>query len=90
MAAIKPSKSWLYQSLYNLNQAFETVAQEINHLRDSKTITPNFVALYHNTAEELRAAINRRVGVLLFAREEKEWAHFGKLRIKQEKQLAQK
>lgn len=89
MAAIKPNKFPLYQSLYNLNQAFETVAQEIERLRQLKTAPAHTLNLHLSHAEELRAGLNHTIVDKLNAREEEDWAIYGKRRIEQERKLAE-
>lgn len=80
----------LYQALCNLNAAFESLAQEIEHLSESKTIQPQTLKLYRATAEELRAAINHRLTGILVIIEERDWYHHGKFRIAEETRLKSK
>ena len=68
----------IYQALYNLNVAFESLAQEIERLSESKTVTPETLRLYRVTAEELRSAINHRITEVLQGREEHDWYRYGK------------
>lgn len=68
----------IYQALYNLNVAFESLAQEIERLSESKTVTPETLKLYRATAEEMRAAINHRITGVLLTREEHDWYRYWK------------
>ena len=88
MAALKAKPKFvLYQALYNLNAAFESLAAEIERLTETKTIRPATLKLYRATSEELRSAINHRVTGVLLMVEERDWHHFGHARIRQEKRV---
>ena len=83
----KQQKYPIYQALYNLNTAFQTIAFEIERLDDYEAVPLNTLRLYRAQAEELRAAINHRVTGVLLAREERDWYRYGNTRIAQEKNL---
>jgi hypothetical protein len=80
----------IYQSLYNLNTAFQSIAQEIEVLDDYEAIPLDTLRLYRMTAEELRAAMNHCITDVLITREEKDWNHYGKLRIAEIERLKQR
>ena len=77
----------IYQALYNLNSAFQSIAYQIEVLDDYTVIPLDTLRLYRKTAEELRAAINHHVTEKLWVREEWEWAHYGKQKAAAEKRL---
>ena len=83
----KQQKFPVYQALFNLNAAFQTIAFEIERLDDYEAVPLDTLRRYRTQAEELRAGINHRVTGVLIAREERDWAHYGRLRIAQEKHL---
>lgn len=85
-AKTKP-KFPLYQALYGLNAAFESLAQEIERLSESKTIRPDTLKLYRTTSEELRSAMNHRLTGILLGREERDWYFYGKEKRKIKKRL---
>ena len=90
MAVITPTlKFQLYQSLFNLNQAFETVTHEIENMRHTEVGTRDTLNLQQSIAEELRAGLNHMIVDKLEAREVEDWYLYGKQRIEQEKQLAE-
>ena len=90
MAVIKPTlKFQLYQSLFNLNQAFETVTHEIENLRQTEVGTRDTLNLQQSIAEELRAGLNHMIVDKLEAREVEDWYLYGKQRIEQTERLAQ-
>src|SRR5262249_46015334 len=51
----------VYQSPFNLNVAFQTIAFEIERLDDYETVSLDTLPLYRMTAEELRLAMNHRI-----------------------------
>ena len=83
----KQQKYPLYQALYNLNTAFQTIAFEIERIDDYEAVPLDTLRRYRAQAEELRAGINHRVTGVLLAREERDWYTYGKERIAQEKRL---
>jgi len=90
LAALKPTlKFQLYQSLFNLNQAFETVTHEIENLRQTEVGTRDTLNVQQSMAEELRAGLNHMILDKLEAREVEDWFLYGKQRIEQEKALAE-
>ena len=83
----KQQKYPIYQALFNLNTAFQTIAFEIERLDDYEAVSLNTLRLYRAQAEELRAGINHRVTGVLLTREERDWYRYGKTRIAQDKYL---
>lgn len=67
----------VYESLFNLNAAFQTIAYEIERLDDYEAVPLETLSLYMHTAEELRSAINHRVTGILLEREERDWYRYG-------------
>jgi hypothetical protein len=74
----KQRKFQVYQSLYNLNSAFESIAREIESLDDYETVPVQTLWRYRVTAEELRAGINHRLLGILAERELREWTQLSK------------
>lgn len=80
---VKPHGRWrqskfpVYQSLFNLNVAFEVIAYEIERLDDFEAIPLETLRLYRMTAEELRSAMNHRITGVLLDREEEDWYRYG-------------
>jgi len=72
---LKQPKWPVYQSLYNLNAAFQSIALEIERLADSEAIPRDTLRM---TAEELRSGINHYIIRVLLLREEKDWNRYGK------------
>jgi hypothetical protein len=68
----------VYQALFNLNVAFQSLAYEIERLDDNEAIPLETLRLYRTTAEELRSAMNHRITGILLGREERDWYHYGK------------
>ena len=75
----------IYTSLNLINQAFQQIEQHVQRLKDSRMIDEKTSNGWQIRAGELRAEINRTLTSTLRDAEEKEWAHFGKLRIEWEK-----
>ena len=82
---LKQPKFPVYKALYKLNEAFESLALEIECLDDSEAIPIETLRLYRTIAEELRATINHRLTGVLHMREAKDAYRFGELRRRQEK-----
>jgi len=78
LSAFRQPKFPVYQALFNLNVAFQTIAFEIERLDDYEAIPLDTLSLYMHTAEELRSAINHRVTGILLEREERDWYRYGK------------
>lgn len=68
----------IFQSLFNLNMAFQVIALEIEHLDDVEAIPLGMLRLYRMTAEELRSAINNRIANLIQTREMRDWIRYAK------------
>lgn len=86
MAEIKPKPSplpgqrkfRLYQALYNLNVAFESIGREIEALDDYQTVPRETLWRCRVVAEEVRAGLNHRLLEALARRELREWTAFGR------------
>jgi hypothetical protein len=87
MRVFRQPKLPVYESLYKLNQAFHTIAYEIERLDDYEAIPLDTLSLYMHTAEELRSAMNHRITGVLLEREERDWHKYGKEKIALEKRL---
>ncbi|HEY6348507.1 MAG TPA: hypothetical protein VI636_03765 [Candidatus Angelobacter sp.] len=83
----RKAKFPIYQSLFNLNAAFESIAFEIERLDDYEAVPLETLRLYRATAEELRSAMNHRVTGVLLGREEQDWYQYGKQRITTEQEI---
>jgi len=83
---LKQPKHAVYEALYNLNVAFESIAANIERL-DDKALKPETLKLYRTIAEDLRAAINSLITEALHGRELKDWYRYGKEKIALEKRL---
>jgi hypothetical protein len=85
MRVFRQPKWPVYEALYKLNAAFESIALEIERLDDYEAIPLETLRLYRATAEELRSAMNSRITEVLHARELKDWSKYGNARIALEK-----
>ena len=85
---LKQPKFPVYEALYNLNAAFESIAASIERL-DDKAVPAQTVKLYHMQAETLRAGLNHMITGVLLGREDKDWGHFGKQAIQIEERQKQ-
>ncbi|HEY6251486.1 MAG TPA: hypothetical protein VI685_16125 [Candidatus Angelobacter sp.] len=77
LSVFKQPKFPVYQSLYNLNVAFQSIAQEIEQLKDVEVIPAAKLRLYTATAEDLRSAMNHYLMEVLLLREDKDWNRYG-------------
>ena len=77
LRVFKQQKYPIYQALYNLNTAFQTIAFEIERIDDYEAVPLDTLRLYRMTAEELRSAMNHRLTEVLNRREEKDWYRYG-------------
>src|SRR2546421_9433158 len=78
LRVFKQQKFPVYQALFNLNTAFESIAFEIERLDDYEAVPLDTLRLYRSQAEELRSAMNHRVTGVLLGREERDWYLYGK------------
>jgi hypothetical protein len=65
----------IYQSLNNLNQAFQTIADEIKLIAGYGVFSPSRLKLYSTTTEEARSGLSHCVVEVLLAQEERAWAN---------------
>jgi len=78
----------VYDSLRNINLAFQVIAIELERLDDHEVIPLQAIRLYNMRAGELSAGINHRLIDVLNAREERDWFRYEKARIAEETRLA--
>lgn len=74
----KQRKFKIYQCLFNLNSAFESIGREIEALDDYQTIPLETLWRCRVVVEEVRAGLNHRILEALAGRELKEWMLFGR------------
>jgi hypothetical protein len=84
---LPPLKLRIYQTLHHLNRAFELVRLNLDRL-DKLGLDRRSMREYGIMSEELRADANHKLTGILHEREEKEWAHFGRLARPREKRLS--
>jgi len=84
---LKQPKFPVYEALYRLNLAFQSLALEIEHMDDSEAVSPNTLRLYRTMAEDLRAAINHTVTGVLHIREANDWYKYGQAKVALETKL---
>lgn len=78
---LKQPKFPVYDCLYKINLAFQSIAFEIERLDDYEAIPLGTLRLYRATAEELRAGMNNKIVSVLLYREDRDWGHYGKARL---------
>ena len=84
---LKGNKFPVYEALYKINMAFQSIAFEIERLDDYEAISLDTLRLYRMTAEDLRSAMNHHITEALWIREEYDWAHYGRQKAAAEKRL---
>src|SRR5438876_12226729 len=78
----------VYESLFHLNQAFETILLHMERLDDYAAFRSiDLLRQFHATAEELRAGINHSVIAALDQRETFDWGHYGRRKAQLEKRF---
>ena len=84
---MKPASQKLraYQTLFSLNQAFESVLADLHKLQRLPFFRPAFLQEFQVMVEETRACINFELVESLHSREQDDWARFGRLRQQWEK-----
>jgi len=80
-----PQKLLAYQTLFTLNQAFESVLADLHRLQRLPFFRLEFLREFHVMVEETRACINFELVEALHSREQDDWTRFGRLRQKWEK-----
>ena len=83
----KQPKFPVYQALYQLNQAFETIHINLEILDDYEVFPLVLLQQFGATAQELRAGINHSVVSRLDQREIFDWGMYGKRRMAHEKKF---
>ena len=76
----KQPKFPVYQALYQLNQAFETIHINLEILDDYEAFPLALLQQFGATAQELRAGINHCAIGRLDQRETYDWGKYGKRR----------
>jgi len=84
---MKPASQKLraYQTLFTLNQAFESVLADLHRLQRLPFFRPEFLREFQVMVEETRACINFELVEAMHSREQDDWARFGRLRQQWEK-----
>src|SRR5690242_453687 len=84
---MKPASQKLlaYQTLFSLNQAFESVLADLHRLQRLPFFRRAFLQEFQVMVEETRACINFELVEAMHSREQDDWARFGKLRLRWEK-----
>ena len=77
----------VYQALYQLNQAFETIHINLEILDDYEVFPLALLQQFGATAGELRAGINHSVVSRLDQREIFDWGKYGRMRDASEKKF---
>ena len=85
----KQPKFPLYQSLYQINRAFEAIHYHLEILDDYEVFPLALLQQFGAAAGELRAGINHMIVDKLQTRETEDWAHFGRMRATIEARLKQ-
>ena len=83
----KQPKFPLYQSLYQINRAFEAIHYHLEILDDYEAFPLALLQQFGATAQELRAGINHSVISRLDQREIFDWGMYGKRRMAHEKKF---
>jgi hypothetical protein len=77
----------VYETLSGINLAFAAVVDHLQTMRQSRILNPRYARVLQGLTHELRAEINVATLESLSRIEEREWTHYGKVRIKWEKYL---
>jgi len=77
----------LYQALYQINQAFETIHVNLEILDDYEVFPIALLQQFGAAAQELRAGINHSAVSRLDQREIFDWGKYGKRRRANEKKF---
>lgn len=80
-------KSEIYGALAAINRSFDVVLESFTILQTEDVLTADYIRQQKEIAEELRPGINHAILEKMLAREEDDWAHFGKLKIATEARL---
>jgi hypothetical protein len=80
-----PQKLLAYQTLFTLNQAFESVLADLQRLQRLPFFRPEFLREFQVMVEETRACINFELVETMHSREQDDWTRFGRLRQQWEK-----
>jgi hypothetical protein len=88
MAALEITKKLLiYHTLYRLNLSFSNIISRCRTLQEAGVFTARSAKLLQGYTQELQAEINQELLETMHEAELGDWARFGKVRQKREKQL---
>src|SRR4051812_28305885 len=88
MAALEVTKKLLiYHTLYRLNLSFSNIVTRCRTLQDAGVFTARAAKLFQGYTQELQAEINQELLETMHEAELADWARFGKVRQKREKEL---
>ena len=80
-----PQKLLAYQTLFTLNQAFESALADLQRLQRLPFFRLEFLREFQVMVEETRACINFELVEAMHSREQDDWTRFGRLRQQWEK-----
>jgi hypothetical protein len=83
----RSSKLRIYEYLFLLNQKLQEAVQILKQLENFSWLRRDFLRSFQIEVEDLRAQTNFEVIEHLSDREQHDWAHFGKLRRKWDRQF---
>jgi hypothetical protein len=75
-------KTEVYETLSGINLAFAAIVGHLTTMRQSGILRSHYATVLQGLTHELRAEINVATLETLSRIEEREWAHYGKGRIK--------
>jgi hypothetical protein len=88
MAALEVTKKLLiYHTLYRLNLSFSNIVSRCRTLQEAGVFTAKSTRLFQGYSQELQAEINQELLGTMHDAELADWARFGKVRQKREKEL---
>jgi hypothetical protein len=80
-------KAGIYHTLYRINAAFSAIVEQYEALREMGVVSARFSRRYEGFTRELQAEFNQDFLLPLHGMELDDWARFGKVRQRWEKQL---
>ena len=78
----------VYETLHSLNQHFEQVLADLQHLQQFPFLSREFLRHFQIIIEETRCWANFEIAEVMHNREQHDWARFGRLRQRWEKRFA--
>jgi hypothetical protein len=76
----------VYETLHSLNQDFERVLTDLRSLQAFPFLRREFLSHFQVVVEETRCWANFEIAEVMHSREQHDWARFGRLRQRWEKQ----